>query len=292
MLKDYCKRAIWRRWITDQHSKTITSEEGLIQLQGTLRLEHSWTECQLEQDRQWRKTETTEVPTSGTEVPTSGTGIIKFSPLSRWGRQDRTANDGSRERLCFVTHKTSSRDYNRQGGLTVQSVCIMICCSGSVKCHLLNGVFYTCLQAADSGDVQWCVLKQDTWLEAGGCDGAWASSPVTTCVTSHRLRVSRHQMSPSESQSDSSKQFNDGTVEHVTMVTHRTSIVGHYWQVAVLSRPFCTGLVQLGPAVVTIVERWLFWTVTTMDRFHCTTQWSCVAPQGKVNNAKTNSVDD
>lgn len=55
------------------------------------------------------------------------------------------------------------------------------------------------LQAADSGDVQWCVLKQDTWLEAGGCDGAWASSPVTTCVTSHRLRVSRHQMSPSES---------------------------------------------------------------------------------------------
>lgn len=177
---------------TDQHSKTITSEEGLVQLQGTLRLEHGWTECQLEQDRQRRKTETT-------EVPTSGTVIIKLSPLSRWGRPDQTANDGSCERLCFVTHKTSGRDYNRQGGLTVLSVCIMICCSGSVKWHLLNGAIYTCLQAADSGDVQWCVLKQDTWLEAGGCDGAWASSPVTTCATSHRLRVSRHQMSPSES---------------------------------------------------------------------------------------------
>lgn len=32
---------------------------------------------------------------------------------------------------------------------------------------------------------------------------------------------------------------------------------------------WCTGLVQLGPAVVTTIERWLTHTMTTIDRSHC-----------------------
>jgi len=42
---------------------------------------------------------------------------------------------------------------------------------------------------------------------------------------------------------------------------------------ASLSKSFCAGLVQLGPAVVTIVERWLTYTVTVP--LHC---WQDLAP--------------
>ena len=45
------------------------------------------------------------------------------------------------------------------------------------------------------------------------------------------------------------------TVEPVYSGHHGTSISGHHRQVAAVSRSYCTGLVQLGPAVVTIHER-------------------------------------
>jgi len=51
-----------------------------------------------------------------------------------------------------------------------------------------------------------------------------------------------------------------------TVVTYGTSIFSHYKQVAALCRWFCTGLVQLGPAVVTKV---VAITVTTKGRPHC-----------------------
>jgi len=41
-----------------------------------------------------------------------------------------------------------------------------------------------------------------------------------------------------------------------------------YWQLAALSSSFGTGLVPLGVAVVTITEKWLPHTVTTIDGFH------------------------
>ena len=42
----------------------------------------------------------------------------------------------------------------------------------------------------------------------------------------------------------------------------------HYWQLAALSSLFGTGLVPLGVVVVTITEKWLPHTVTTIDGFH------------------------